>query len=93
MRAEPTVITLTVGNAGRGIPEAAKSHVFDRFFRADDARVHTSLSHGSGSGSGLGLSIARWIAEVHGGALDLTTASSTTTVFTLCLPQQPLLHL
>jgi len=92
MRAESTVITLSVGNGGPGIPEAAKSQVFDRFYRADDARAHTSRSHGSGSGSGLGLSIARWIAEVHGGTLDLTTASSTMTVFTLRLPRQPLLR-
>lgn len=90
MRTDPTVVTLTVGNAGPGIPDEARSHVFDRFFRADDARAQTSPMHGSGSG--LGLSIARWIAEVHGGALDLTTASSTTTVFTLRLPRQPLLR-
>ena len=92
MRAEPTAITLTVANGGPGIPEAARSHVFDRFYRADEARAHTALSHGGGTGSGLGLSIARWIAEVHGGALDLTTASATTTVFTLRLPLQPLLR-
>ena len=92
MRAEPTAITLTVANGGPGIPEAARAHVFDRFYRADEARVHTALSHGGGTGSGLGLSIARWIAEVHGGALDLTTASATTTVFTLRLPLQPLLR-
>ena len=88
MRSEPTLITLTVENRGLGIPEAAQLHVFDRFYRADDARAHTALSHGSGSG--LGLSIARWIAEVHGGSLDLTTASSIVTVFTLHLPRQPL---
>jgi heavy metal sensor kinase len=92
MPTEPTVITLTVENRGPGIPEAAQLHVFDRFYRADDARAHTALSHGSGSGSGLGLSIARWIAEVHGGSLDLTTASSIVTVFTLHLPRQPLLR-
>jgi heavy metal sensor kinase len=91
MRAAPTVITLTVGNGGPGIPEAARPRVFDRFYRADDARVHTALSDGAGTGSGLGLAIARWIAEVHGGSLDLTTASSTRTVFTVSLPRQPLL--
>ncbi len=92
MRTEPAAIVLTVGNAGPGIPEGATSHVFDRFYRVDDARVHTTLSHASGSGSGLGLSIARWIADVHGGALDLTTASPAMTVFTLRLPREPLLR-
>ncbi|MGH7618404.1 MAG: ATP-binding protein, partial [Gemmatimonadaceae bacterium] len=63
--------------------------VFDRFYRADTARTHGSISHGSGSG--LGLSIARWIAELHGGCLELTEASAATTEFTLRLPAEPVL--
>jgi signal transduction histidine kinase len=44
-----------------------------------------------GSGSGLGLSIARWIAELHGGRLELVEATITRTVFKLTLPLEPAL--
>jgi signal transduction histidine kinase len=61
--------------------------VFDRFYRVDASRTHAFVSQGSGSG--LGLSIARWIAELHCGRLELTDASANATVFTLHLPVQP----
>ncbi len=83
-------IVLSVANGGRGIPPAARAYVFDRFFRADDARTQNTVLHGSGSG--LGLAIARWIAELHEGRLELTTAASDTTVFTLTLPLEPALR-
>ena len=50
---------VTVADRGPGIPEADLEHVFDRFYRADEARTM--------SGSGLGLSIVRAGAARHGG--------------------------
>jgi heavy metal sensor kinase len=88
--AKAAEIVLTVTNGGRGIPPAARPHVFDRFFRADEARTQGAVLQGSGSG--LGLAIGRWIAELHGGRLELTEATTTKTVFTLVLPLEPALH-
>jgi signal transduction histidine kinase len=56
-------VVVEVADEGPGIPEAEAGRVFDRFHRLDTAR-----SSGAG-GTGLGLSIARWIVELHGGAI------------------------
>jgi two-component system sensor histidine kinase MprB len=58
--------TLTVRDHGPGFPPTALPHVFDRFFRADEAR--------SMPGSGLGLAIVRQAAEAHGGTVQAANA-------------------
>jgi signal transduction histidine kinase len=81
---------LSVRDTGEGIAPEAQPHVFERFFRADTARSHQL--HGaqsSGSGAGLGLAIARWIAEAHGGTLNLVASSPAGSEFVLWLPASP----
>ena len=53
-------VVIEVADRGPGIPEAEAARVFDRF--------HTSDPSPTGS-TGLGLSIARWIVDLHGGAI------------------------
>jgi signal transduction histidine kinase len=57
------VVRLEVADQGPGIPPAEAGRVFDRFHRLDTSRS------ASAGGTGLGLSIARWIVELHGGAI------------------------
>lgn len=63
-----TAVRVVVQDAGPGIDEADRERVFERFARADSARS------GREGGSGLGLAIARWVVELHGGAIRAETA-------------------
>jgi len=84
---------VTVTDNGGGIPQEFQSRIFERFFRADQARTRANSSCGSAEspagGAGLGLSIAKWIAEAHRGTLVLTRSDASGTVFTATLPAEP----
>ncbi len=69
---------VSVMDTGIGIASDDLPHVFERFFRADRAR-HTT-------GSGLGLSIAKWIAEAHGGQVVAESSPGSGSMFTVSLP-------
>lgn len=56
---------LQVQDCGIGMAEADVPHMFDRFYRADEAR--------SFEGTGLGLSIAKWIVDKHGGHFEIVS--------------------
>lgn len=73
--------TVSVGNPGPSIPAAQLPRLFDRFFRADSARVAAESD-----GTGLGLAITRSIAEVHGGGISVTSVDDWT-CFTLHFPE------
>lgn len=68
---------LCVWNEGEEIPAEKRAHLFDRFYRLDEAR--------GGEGYGLGLSIARAITERHGGSIDVACREGTV-AFTAALP-------
>jgi heavy metal sensor kinase len=72
-----------ISDTGMGIPAEAQPHVFDRFFRADKSRTQTV----DGNGAGLGLSIARVIAELHEGQLELERSDSKGSTFSVSLPR------
>ena len=75
---------ITVADGGPGIPLDARERVFERFFRVDAARSRTHTT--ATSGAGLGLAIARRIAEMHGGRLEIVDARAGRTAFRLRLP-------
>ncbi len=77
---EANAAVVAVRDTGPGIAPQHLPRIFDRFYRVDPSRSE------SGSGSGLGLSIARWIAEVHGGSLDASSELARGSTFTLRIP-------
>jgi heavy metal sensor kinase len=79
-------LSITVSDTGSGIPAEAQPHIFERFYRVNKARSRAEAVHGGSSGAGLGLSISRWIAEAHGGSLDLQRTGDSGSIFVATLP-------
>lgn len=79
------VVSATVEDSGPGIPDAHLPRVFDRFYRADEARTRGRY----GGGTGLGLAIARDLARAQGGELTADNAHDGGASFTLVLPAKP----
>jgi heavy metal sensor kinase len=79
-RRQAQIVSITISNCSKDIPEKDRSRIFDRFHRGDPARTRKV------EGIGLGLSLAREIARAHGGDLILAPTSSGQTAFTLSLP-------
>lgn len=73
---------IAVKDNGCGIPESEIEHLFDRFYRIDKARARDT------GGSGLGLHIARKIALLHGGSIEVQSEEGKGSVFTLYLPKK-----
>ena len=74
-----TRLTVDVRDHGAGLPPAAIPHLFDRFYKADTARVRSA-------GSGLGLAIAWENARLHGGHINAGNHSGGGAIFTVSLP-------
>jgi signal transduction histidine kinase len=68
---------LEVSDTGPGIPPEELPRIFDRFFRGSTSRP---------GGTGLGLAIARWIAEEHGGRIEVESRPGRGSTFVVWLP-------
>jgi signal transduction histidine kinase len=74
-------LSITVDDAGPGLPEHLLEQVFEPFFQCDAARKHAP-----GSGVGLGLSIARSCVRAHGGEVRLANRAQRGLRATVVLP-------
>jgi signal transduction histidine kinase len=72
---------LEVRDTGIGIPAAALPHVFDRFYRVDEARSRDD------GGAGLGLSIAKSICTAHGAQIEANSEPGQGSCFRLMFPR------
>ena len=71
---------IIVTDTGVGIPADDQARIFDRFYRVDKTRSRAL------GGAGLGLSIARLIAEAHGGMISVESVDGRGSTFTIELP-------
>jgi signal transduction histidine kinase len=69
VRAPEGQAEVVVEDTGIGIPADQLPHIFERFYRGDPARARDD----GADGAGLGLAIARWIADMHGARIDVTS--------------------
>lgn len=74
-------VGVTVSDDGPGIPDEARTHIFDRFYRVDSARSRES------GGSGLGLAICHEIVGAHGGRVWVDSEEGSGSAFSLALPR------
>ncbi len=72
-------LVVTVADRGPGLTPDALTHVFERFYKADEARARSD-------GSGLGLAIATENTRLHGGILTVANRPSGGALFRLDLP-------
>ena len=78
-RKAEAAMELRVSNSGDRIPPEALPHIFDRFYRADEARTRKEGSYG------LGLAIAKALVEKHEGSISVISRDGLTE-FTVLLP-------
>jgi two-component system, OmpR family, sensor kinase len=78
----PSVV-LEVADRGPGLRPDQAEHVFERFYRADQARTRTA------GGTGLGLAIVAALVAAHDGTVALKTAPGQGATFRITLPLAP----
>jgi len=80
---DATRTVVEVVDTGCGIPATDLPHVFDRFYRVDQAR-----QSGEGAHVGLGLSLVKSIVELHGGTVHISSELGRGTKVTLRFPRR-----
>ena len=79
-RCDRATVQVSIRDSGIGISAESLPRIFDRFYRAEPARSR------DGTGAGLGLSLARWVAEAHGGSIGVESVPGEGSTFTVTLP-------
>jgi PAS domain S-box-containing protein len=83
VRADGDRCAIEVSDSGVGIGPEELEHLFDRFYRAEEARK------GHYSGAGLGLAISKAIVDAHRGEIQVMSEPGRGTTFRVLLPMAP----
>ncbi len=73
-------VAVQVEDNGRGIPEESIDHLFERFYRVDNSGARDV------GGSGIGLAIAKEVADMHSGTINVVSTLGQGSTFTFVLP-------
>jgi signal transduction histidine kinase len=78
--ADHQFVTIVISDSGIGIPEDAREHIFERFYRVDKSHSREI------GGTGLGLPITRKILLLHRGSIKVESVMGEGTTFTVRFP-------
>ncbi len=78
-----SMVQFSVTDHGIGMTPDEQSHIFDRFYRTNNARAYAQ------QGTGLGLPICKWIVEAHHGHIQVDSLVDQGSCFTIILPLLP----
>lgn len=78
--AKPDFCEISIADNGPGIAPESLPHIFDRFFRADEAHTRET------GGDGLGLSIVKSIADALGGSVHAQNSAESGAIIVLSIP-------
>ncbi|HCS61960.1 MAG TPA: two-component sensor histidine kinase [Microbacterium sp.] len=81
VKIEGDTVEIAVSDQGIGISESDRERIFERFYRADEARSRRT------GGTGLGLSIVKHATQRHGGEVRVWSRPSRGSTFTMVLPR------
>lgn len=78
---ENSQVVISVADTGKGISDADKQHIFERFYRGSDT---SDLN----TGTGIGLSLVYEYTKLHGGSVEVCDNTPKGTVFSVILPMR-----
>lgn len=81
IKVEGETVEIAVSDQGIGITESDRERIFERFYRADEARSRRT------GGTGLGLSIVKHATQRHGGEVRVWSRPGRGSTFTMVLPR------
>ncbi|MEO7934210.1 MAG: ATP-binding protein [Chthoniobacterales bacterium] len=76
----PQGVSISVRDHGPGIAAKDQPHIFERFYRVDEARSREV------GGTGLGLSIVKHVVQAHGGTVEVASRRGEGATFEVILP-------
>lgn len=75
-------VTVAVSDQGVGLPQDEQEHIFERFYRVDDALTRKT------QGTGLGLYLARAVIDAHKGTISVDSQPGKGSTFRFTLPKE-----
>jgi len=85
LRRVPGAVALSIADRGSGIAPDEQRRIFERFYRAENARARNVR------GSGIGLALVKHIAEAHGGRVEVESSPGQGATFTVYVPAAPIM--
>jgi signal transduction histidine kinase len=85
-RKSPEVVAVEVRDHGPGVPDPALGHLFEPFYRVDEARARQT------GGTGIGLALCQRVIQLHGGTVCARNNEPRGLIISIEMPSQRIIH-